>query len=278
MEEATPLLDFLYADHERVASFLAQIYGTGTPKQNEESATKGKKSNRHGGLKLSLLEGGLENERDWGQEVRSTYDPLWSNSRRLIEHIQGYGVTESTPEVGQLRILSGNLIAYDLSSLTSMMNSDAMEDFIANGIPDDQDNSNRSPKAKNAEKKRQAAVIREFIKGLPLGVGFVLVTSEFHFWFSVKREYLSLHDLDIPLKFPVHISGIWNALGVVDALANDHIDALVPIITRNIDGLIPAMVLNMMQLTGATTAMFGRPLQAYGLSPLIVFRRVSLLG
>lgn len=275
MEEAAPLLDFLYADHERVASFLAQLYGSGTPKETEEAATKAKKLGRRGNLKLGPVEGAVEGERDWSREVRSTYDPLWSNSRKLIDHIQEESTSDTLLTLGQIRILSGCLLAYDLSSLRNIMNSDAMEDFIAGGIEDDQSWVNRSTKAKSAEKKKQASVIREFLKGLPLGIGFVLVTKVAHFWFSVKREFLSLYDLDVPLKFPTHISGPWNVLGVVDAMPNDHVEGIEPVLARNIDGLIPPMVLHMMQLTGATVGMFGRPLQAYGLSPLVVFRRVS---
>lgn len=154
------------------------------------------------------------------------------------------------------------------------MNAPTMEDFIARGINDDE--INRSKKPRNiVEKKKEAAIIREFLKALPLGIGFVLVTDDAHFSFSVKRDYLTLYDLDIPLKFPTHISGVWNILAVIDAMPNDHVEGLQRVISRQIDGLIPSMVLNMMQLTGATAALFGRPLPAYGLSPLSVYRQVN---
>lgn len=276
-QEAAKLLDFLYADHERVASFLAQIGGEGAPKETEKTATRARKTNREGGVKLGLVEGAVGSERDLSHEVRLTYDPLWTNSRRLIDYFDDASSTinQSTPSIGQVRIFAGNLLAYDLSSLTSIMNADAMEDFIAGGMRNDDTNmANRSPTAKRAEKKKEASVIREFIKGLSLGIGFVLVTEHHHFWFSVKRQFLSLYELDVPLKFPVHISGTWNVLGVVDALPNDHVEGLKPVLDRQIDGLVPAMVLHMMELTGVTTGMFGRPIEAYGLSPLVVYRSV----
>jgi hypothetical protein len=270
-------LDFLYADHERVASFLAQLEGEGAPKEMEKSATKSKKSNSEGKINVGVLEGGIGSERDWGQEVRLTYDPLWSNSRKLLDHVEDLsnGRSSESLAIGQLRVLSGTLLAYDLSSLTNLMNSDAMEESIAGGIQDDEASANRSPSARKAEKKKKAQIIREFLKNLPLGIGFVLVSDEGHFWFSVKREYLSLYELDVPLKFPIHISGVWSVLGVVDALSDDHVSGIQSVMDRNIDGLVPAVVVHMMQLIGATAALFGRPLQAHGLSPLIVYRRVT---
>lgn len=93
--ESKPLLDFLYADHERVASFLAQIQGEGSLKESYQAGTTQKKGQRHGDLKLGLFEAGLAEERDWGKEVRLTYDPLWANSRKLIDHIEEHGPTGS---------------------------------------------------------------------------------------------------------------------------------------------------------------------------------------
>jgi hypothetical protein len=280
MDQATPnpLLDFLYADHERVASFLAQIQHAGVLRGAEETAGRGEKSTKEGGLNLGPLHGGLSGEQDWNREVRLTYDPLWSNSRKLIEHIENNATTDGTSFVGlgQLRILSGQLLAYDLSSLTSLMNSEAMDDFIAGGISDQPHMEGRSPKAKSDLKKREASVIRSFLATLNLGVGFVLVTEEQHFWFSVKREFLSLHSMDIPLKYPAHISGNWRVLGLIDAMPNDHIEGLQPVLAKGIDGLMPNMVVQMMQLIGVIVGLFGRPLPAYGLSPLVVYRQVSI--
>lgn len=275
MTETSSLLDFLYSDHERVASFLAQLGDAGVQKSGEQIAIKARKDAKKAGLKLGPIHGDLSQDYDWRKEIRLTYDPLWVNSRRLIDHIENNSLGNDQPiQLSQLRIFSGSLIAYDFSSINGMMNTDAMDDFIASGIADGPDHEGRSPKAKGDIKKKEAAVIREFLRALPLGIGFVLVTSECHFWFSVKREYLSLLDLDIPLKFPIHVSGTWKVLGVVDAMPLDHVEGLRNIIDREIDGLIPTFVLNMMQLIGATTALFGRPIQAHGLSPVTVYRDI----
>jgi len=270
------LLDFLYADHERVASFLAQIDENGLVKESERIGSKGRQSDRTGKVKIGPVEGSLGNEKDWKQEVRFTYDPLWINSKKLIDHYNTASGTgdKSNLHCGKLVNLSGKLIAYDLSSVTGLMNSESMDDFIASGMDDD-DLSNRSSKAKIIEKKKNASVIRHFLKSIPLGIGFMLITETDHFWFSVKKEFLSLYDLDILLKYPIHISGTWNVFGVVDALPSDHVEGIQSVIDRQINGLIPSMVLHMLQLTGAMVALFGRPLQAHGLSPLIVYREVA---
>lgn len=145
------------------------------------------------------------------------------------------------------------------------MNSPKIEHFISAGS---------NIKNKN-ESKNNASIIREFLRQLPLGIGFVLVTEIGHLWFTVKKDYLSLYNLDIPLKYPVHVSGEWSILGIVDAVPNDHVEGIRPVIDREIDGLLPAMVFHMMELTGAMTGMFGRPVNAFGLSPLVIYRNIE---
>lgn len=156
MAETSSLLDFLYSDHERVASFLAQLSDTGVQKSGEQVAVKARKDINKGGLKLGSIHGDLSQDHDWRKEIRLTYDPLWVNSRRLIDYIEMSSSRNDRPvQLSQLRIFSGNLIAYDLSSINGMMNTDAMEDFIASGIADGPDHEGRSPKAKADIKKEK---------------------------------------------------------------------------------------------------------------------------
>ncbi|HKT86376.1 MAG TPA: hypothetical protein VJQ77_09850 [Novosphingobium sp.] len=269
------LCDFLYSDHERVASFLAQLNGIGVLKSNEQTSSKSKNEGSKGSAKLPFADFGISSDRDWSKEIRHQFDPLWINSKTLIEHVSDQqGFCSDDLSLGKLTILSGTLLAYDLSSLTAMLQADAMTEFIAAGATDNTGFENRSKKAAEQIKKNQAEIVRHFLKGLPLGIGFILITEIGHFWFGVKKEYLSLYDLDIPLKFPAHVSGTWNVLGVIDALPHDHVDALTPIIEKSIDGLIPGMVAHMLQLIGVTVGLFGRPITAHGLSPLVIYREL----
>jgi hypothetical protein len=274
----TTLFDFLYSDHVRVASFLAQLTGSGALKESERSGTKSKTTRRTGGLSLGPIKGGLEGQRDWHQEAREIYDPLWSNSRLLIDEIKERddGVRVGPPLIGQLRIFSGSLLCFDYSLVTGVLSAEAVEDLIAAGVENDDSQHKKHTAQFRQEKKRLASVIRGFLQSMPLGIGFVLVTPECHFWFNVKREYLTLQDLDIPLKFPVHISGNWEVLGIVDALPNDHVEGIQHVIDRSIDGLLPPMAVHFFQLIGTITGQFGRPVQAWGLNPLSVFRDISI--
>lgn len=134
-----PLLDFLYADHERVASLLSQLNKTGTPKEVSEVATRKRSSNKRGGLKLGVVSYEQGGAHDAQYEARQIYDPLWNSSIELIGLIkEREGARDSTfPKIGELRLLSGTLMAFDISYLPALMEADSMSHFIARGASND---------------------------------------------------------------------------------------------------------------------------------------------
>lgn len=268
------LCDFLYSDHERVASFLAQMSQEGVLTQSEQSTSTAQGQSKKFGSDLKLIHGSAESDTHDSQQLREVYDPLWKNSLRLIKFVEK-NAHSTDLDIGKIRIFRGKLLAYNLETFKGILDAQAMDEFIAGGIKDDPDHASRSSKVKREHKFKEAQVIRSYMASLPLGIGFVLVTEEAHFWFGVKKGFLSLNELDIPLKFPLHISGSWNVLGVIDAKANDAVVGVQDVLSRNIEGLLPLMPYKMMELIGATTGMFGRPLQAYRLSPLVIYRTVQ---
>lgn len=270
--EAKLILDFLYADHEKVASILSQIDDHAAPKITAVRGQRGRDNKAGAGLKLPGMSADASATRNLQYEVRQEHDPLWINSRRLVERVLDSPVPER-PKIGQIRVLEGHLVAFDQSVLSNVMSASSMSDFIAAGMIDSEAGK-RSQKVLN-EKKKEAEVVKTYIASLPLSISFILLTSEGGFWFNINKTYLYLHELDVPMKFPIVISGVWKALGIVDALPHDQF-AL-----EHLDGVcagehIPAIMSNLGQLIGATSVGFGRRLDSFGLKPLAVFRNVDL--
>lgn len=106
------MYDFLYADHERVASFLAQRSGIGALVGNEEVASKAKSSGKKAGLNLGAISGSAEGGLNWSKDIRLAYDPLWMNSTKLIELVKEESEAENSAhhDYGQLLTVSGKLM------------------------------------------------------------------------------------------------------------------------------------------------------------------------
>jgi hypothetical protein len=270
------MLDFLYADHERVASFLAQKNGLGALVGNEETAAKSTSSEKEAGLNLAAARGSAKGGTNWSKDVRLAYDPLWMNSAKLVDMVIDETRDRNVEKLdyGKLLTISGQLLCMDQAIFSNLLKSPSIVDQIAGGMKDG--DSVRSSKAQAKERKDIAETIREFINTLPLGVVFTLFDGENAYWFNVKREYLQLQALDIPLKFPVQIGGEWHVTGVIDALPQDYAQ-----FSENIGNYGEKLVFSqaisiITPIVTPLVGLFGRPADAYGLSPVTIHREITL--
>ena len=269
------MLDFLYADHERVASFLAQTSGIGALVGNEQQSSKVKSSEKSGGLAFGLASGSAKGASDWRKEIRLAYDPLWMNSTKLVDLVQDTNKDSISGDFsyGELVTLSGQLLCMDQALFSNLLRSPSIVNQIAGGLKGE--DSQRSSKVQAKERKDIAEIIREFINSLPLGVVFTLFDGKNAFWFNVKREYLQLQALDIPMKFPIQIGGTWHVTGIIDALPQDHAK-FAQEMEQYGDKLVFSQAFSIItQMVVPVVGLFGRPADAYGLSPVIIHREVS---
>lgn len=270
------MLDFLYADHERVASFLAQRSGIGALVGNEETASKAKKSGKGGKLNLAAATASAQNEQNWSKDIRLAYDPLWMNSTKLVELVQGESASAAceSHDYGKLLTVSGKLLCMDQALFSNLLKSPAVVNQIAGGLKDE--NSQRSSKIQEKERQNLAEIIREFVNSLPLGVVFTLFDKDNAYWFNVKREYLQLQSLDIPLKFPMQIGGTWHVTGVIDALPQDFGEFASQLGSYGDKLLVSQALPIITEMVIPIVGMFGRPADAYGLSPVTIHREVAI--
>lgn len=276
------LIDFLYADHERVASFVSQLSGLGILKGYEREFDKEKARGKEGGLKIGGIGGSASSDTSWHRGIRETYDPLWETSVSLVKHVeQAQALRQPKLEVGELVCVGGDLFALDLAFIKGLMKAESMAEFVARGSDDKKERpskkSNTKNVSKNSEQYKNAQVIVEYMKTVPLDIQLMIHAHDSVFSFNIKREYLNIHQSDIPLKFPFQISGRWSIIGVVDAAPEDHIAGAIAM-GDNIEAMYPSLAQPFIQLIGTSAVAFGRNMKAFGLNPLAVYRRVSMPG
>ena len=268
------MLDFLYADHERVASIISQIEGVGALVGYERNYEKEKLSRGSVKAKLPLTSGEKSEGANYNKQLRQEYDPLWVNSKKLVELVsEKSNASISELGYGKLVSVSGKLVCLDQSFINDLLKSDAVIESIAQGVELDQ--STRSSKAQKKEKNDLATTVRDFLQSLPLGIVFILFAEDNAFWFNVKRDYLALQALDIPLKFPLAIGGQWHVTGLVDAIPQDHANILPTIEGTGNKLVLPQMFAVLTQLIIPLVGLFGRPTDCYGLSPVVIHREIS---
>ncbi len=271
------IFDFLYSDHTRVASILSQLDGAGDLRsmQRVSSKTKGKETKVSASIKITS--GHKTTDTEYNKELRQEYDPLWINSKTLINKISNRNEDKQFIDYsyGDLKIISGKLMCMDQSIFNALLRSPSIINQLAQGM-ETEDNANRSSKAKNQNKKDLAAIVRDFIQTLPLGVVFTLITKTDAFWFNIKREYLQLQDLDIPLKFPLEIGGTWHVAGIIDALPSDYYTLENEMKSFGEKRIFSTGIEPITGIITPIVGLFGRPADAYGLNPVSIFREINI--
>ena len=94
-------------------------------------------------------------------------------------------------------------------------------------------------------------------------------------WCSLRDENLIVPGSDLLLKHGVRIAGEWSMLGILDALPDAAVAGspeLAQMLSAFSLGSLGAVIGPM---APAIRTMLGRPTDAYGMTPLLIFREVS---
>ncbi len=293
------VFDFLYHDARRIASFLAQFETYGVLQQVRTTETAARlgttKAGASAGLDVPLLaKGGLsvdgtvtDEERDAAER---SYDPLWTNARTLLNYLADREMIVRDLRragIGQFVLVAGNLAAFDLGLFKEAWKLPAVKEVVLRGIQSAEQSANapnRHERRKQATGKSQSSrhseseMGFEMLKIMPHTIQATIRQDDWTVWSSLRDDSLVVPASELLLKHGVGIAGEWHMLGILDAQPDEPDDLSQ---TYVLDQLLAAMSLGGMagqivgQLGPAVRLMLGRPSNAFGMTPLLIFRDVS---
>jgi hypothetical protein len=298
-QQRDSVYDFLYHDSRRVGSFLAQFDEAGHLQQitQSENVTRGQSRGYRlaaGGeiplvgsanidLSRTPLGGGSESS-------ERVYDPLWANAREILDYPTERDMIERSLDVariGQFVLVSGALAVLDLPMLQQLWELPIVRSTIAAGnraTPDPSRPASQMQSRADRKRHRQQSskptiadnpvqFMIDIIKYLPhlIQAGIKTEAGD-SVWCSLREESLVVSSADLMLKHGTVLSGIWNILGILDALPDDPGDQSPDLSAVLEDAPLanPARALGPM-----VRQLMGRPTRAYGITPLLIFREVS---
>jgi hypothetical protein len=126
------------------------------------------------------------------------------------------------------------------------------------------------------EQIEQQQLTFEMLPTWPHGAQVVVDGQGFSAWGTLAQDGLVTTAADIALKHAYEIPGIWHVLGILDALPSELPTPFV--IPQNVQ-LQEIAMQNIRSiaknLAAAVRTALGRPVDKYGITPLLVFREVS---
>lgn len=289
------VFDFLYHDARRIASLLAQF----DPSGHLQSILLGRSAEEGRDSDASLtFSGGIPGlasgkndtkeqiRRSHAQDIQRVYDPMWSNARALLDTLDEQGLIQRNlepSETGQLVLITGSLTIHDLQMLSGMWQMQAVQKLIAQAIPElpkSKKGRSETPEyreavrlAKQAREEYEASsqLFTELIPTLPHATQ-VQITDDAgdRVWCTVDASGLAMPASDIALKHGLSVPGRWAMLGILDALP-ENVDEEIRQQTPDGSEMLAKLYESMVPML---RTMLGRPKDAYGVTPLMIFREV----
>lgn len=269
LQDIKSIFDFFYLDNSKIKSFYAQLNGLGALNSLKQTNQVGDIRKLEASVQLPAVAGGkMGNDHSASTSSERSYDGLPTMPREMINRLDelGFIYRDLSPEnLGSLVLLNGYLNVSDIEVMKNAI--EPSIDFMCNNMPDKTEAHKRQKKAMESSMKPLAS----FMKIIPFALScnlFVPNESEdslTQVWMSLAREDMPSTIHDINFKHGDKLAGKWHVLGVLDAIPN-HLDENKKLLPNNDDLDVFKKALSEMM------NMFGRSSEAYGMTPIAIFR------
>jgi hypothetical protein len=272
------VLDFLYYDRERVASFLAQFHPSGYLQQITQGEsrvdTAGTERTRlfDAGGRISPVRLDVGRKKIVGIQTGTThshvYDPLWANAVNFLNMIDGAKLLQrdlSGAGMGQIVQCFGDLELMDFGLIKDVWDQEDVKSALRSALA-----------ATGADKTEELLVNISVAKNFPHLIQGQMVTGGERVWFTLKPDGLSTPAGDLMLKHGVFVDGTWIMVGILDAKPEQEPrKPPPPLFGRELimnSTLYAQFYLNVAPLM---RGFLGRPVSFYGMTPLVIFRVIG---
>jgi hypothetical protein len=260
--------DFLYVDNRRIGLLLSQFGEDGV--LTELTRTSGVDSESSGGLDLKVVQAGHKEAATTG--LSRTFDPRWLLPLRFLDVAQSLINREAVKAgIGQVVLVAGDLWVIDLSILKNMIGDPALSKLLLK--PEKAPAGPRQVKNAGQDSMSFGMAV---MKVMPHAIQARLTSSNASFWASLSEDGLTTGPADLFLKHGLKIAGEWSMVGILDAIPDENLHPTQLNVQAAIDAAnLGAYAGGLAMMTPHIRPILGRPAQAYGITPLLVFREVS---
>ncbi len=308
------VLDILYCDNRRIGAFLSQFDELGVPTRVSVSESVQKARGRAfkfavGGGIPGVGNANLNVERGpatmgAAESESREYDPLWANALALLDYLETNELIARNLQharIGQFIQVGGPLAVMDLTLFKGIWSMPAMRAAVMAGqqMAEAQQGSHapglnrqqrradqRRPSVADPAKDQAATLIDgvlSLVGMLPHAIQVRMAADDGSgavVWASLQDSNMVVSAADLVLKHGVAVAGEWRMVGILDALPDE--DPSGQMTQSGVDGLVRSMTVGdgafgqmMLQMMPHLRPMMGRPFQAHGMTPLIIYRLIS---
>lgn len=283
-DPADSVFDFLYADMPRLGQLLSQLGQDGFVTELTRQTESISETGGHLGIKVAGI-----NSKDGAKSgLLQKFDPRWLIPLRFLDLANASLKRDiDSATLGQLVIVDGTIAVTDVGMLRALWDEPVIHRLIAAGIPQevidsigqgwrDKRRSSGSPKAGSKDTDPVHSLVAAMMKMLPHAVHVLLHRKDQSpVWGTLSQESMVGTSADLFLKHGSALSGRWHMIGILDALPSGKQFDIEKVLLSNM--LQMTTTGQIMENLGPMRALgFGRPDNAFGITPLIIMRPIDL--
>ncbi len=271
--------DILYYDARRIGSFLAQFDPSGHLQQVTQTESVGghatSSTTKEAGVDAYITaKGGSTKEvtEEEKKESARVYDPLWSNAFVLLDYLDERKLLKKAAyqaRIGQFVLVEGDISVFDLATVAKMWALPSIRRQITGG---GQQPTKTKPGTTPASNPAEFGL--EMISVLPHLLQVRIGQNGRNFWGSLREDSMVVSSSDLLLKHGASIAGKWLMLGILDAVPDDGASST---FAQDLGSRIlsEGFTAIMGSLGPISRLLLGRSNDAFGITPLLIFRTVG---
>lgn len=260
------LCDILYTDRERLSSYLAQIDPngviTGYKTSTTDSSSMASMIKGNAAVASASVTGNFGNQ-DFAER---TFDPAGALPIEVMNRLDEANFIRTTTEnasIGNLVLVNGSISLRDFSQFISfwpIIKKVVPWEVFAAGIP--MPNVDASVLGEDLEMCAKA-----LLDSMSHPVQMTIKGSQGGFWSTLSDSSFTVSTVDLFLKHKKSLPGEWFVLGILDGKPLDDEQVEVDVEDNMLDKMHDGIA--------TFRSLFGRPKNYYGISPLVIFRKVQ---
>ena len=296
LAENDSVFDFLYQDVARIGSYLAQltpaghVVGLKQTRAEERAEQVVGKASVTGNVAIAKATADLTGQTGTidRSQLERQIDPLWANAIELLNLLETNGLINrdiSTARIGKFFLASGTLAIIDPSQLKVVWDVPELRKMLEDGVASGISETTFHPEVSRSltrnqnmgHKQKQTSIAKTLIKtflSLPTLIHARMADSAGNlFSAGLKEDGLSGSTTELFLANGLIIPGTWNILGVIDSFPGGFLsDDDATAVKLEIQG---SLLTGLLHATQSIIRQAGRPENAYGMTPLLIFREAG---
>lgn len=267
-QDIKSIFDFFYIDNPKIKSFYAQLNGLGSLNTLKSTSQIGDTRKLEASVGMPAVTGGkVGNDHTVNTTSEHLYDGIPTMPREMINKLDELGFIQrelDPSNLGNLVLVEGYLNITDIEVMKGVI--DPTIKFMLNNMP----NTTNAHKERKKNLESTITPLVDFMKNVPFALScnlFVPYDSGdlVQVWMSLSREDMSTVIHDINFKHGEKLAGKWYVLGILDAIPNSLDSSNITLPSTGEMEQFKSAMSEMMK-------MFGRDNEAYGMTPIAIFR------